>query len=75
MLVEVLVKCIGIIQVSHHMWTKLWVPEEMIIHKSLKTGGSVHKTKSHDVELEGASVCHEGCLPFISFAHSDLVVT
>jgi hypothetical protein len=75
MLIEDFVEHVGIIQVPNHVWTKYWVPEEMIIHEPLKTGRGIHETEGHDIELKQALVCHKHCFPFVSFSHMDLIVT
>src|ERR1700759_5344580 len=47
---------------------------EKIIHHGLKGSRTVGKTKEHDKWFKQASIGSEGCFPFISFLHSDIVV-
>ena len=46
-----------------------------VIHHSLEGGRTIGKTKEHDKWLKQTSIGSKGCLPFITFLHSDIVVT
>jgi hypothetical protein len=44
------------------------------IHQCLERGGRIGKPKEHDAGFEKTLVGDEGCLPFIAFFNSDVVV-
>jgi hypothetical protein len=44
------------------------------IHQCLESGGRVGEPEEHDTGFEKTLVCNEGCLSFIAFFDSDVVV-
>ena len=47
---------------------------EDVIHKTLKSGGHIRKSKGHDVPSKGGIAGVESSFPFIAFLDMDQVV-
>jgi hypothetical protein len=45
-----------------------------VIHKSLKSSRSIHKSERHDTPFEGAVSGLKRCLPFVTFSDTDWMI-
>ena len=61
-----------VIKENKDKFFEIWF--EQVVHKALKSGGAIRKTKRHDQKLIMAFMSSESSLWNVSFFHANLVI-